>query len=927
MKILALLLLAMPAYALSNAVTIHSAGAEVPASQVHRVPRWFAQGEITGQPRPFVGGIAAGAWQADVKNRWPDGSVQYAIISFPAAIPAAGSVTVEFRDSPDACHLGNQAVCEAAALGSQGMLDFSGGTWAAVIEVQAEPAGETTLRSANARTMIANGHFTYWLRGPVVTEVIVEDASLARQYDFGWVCSASCSQPYASTTWTDDPTYRSLHPIFVLSFATGMSTVRAQYTLANYWTTARQDQRYSLTLKTGAGTVFSKAVVRAPGGTWWRKEYYDGAAPVQTRTDFNLEYLRYSTMVMPFKTGITVNATGPISVASSISWFQQGAADEFPFWCPNTNPNSQCGSRLRTYSATGGRPDRGFYPLWEAQWLHSMDAGLYDVVRANADYVGVQQIHWRESATGLDYLPDVDIHGFPVSLNARDNLWHNGGINWTGVPAAVAALQSNYSYWYPDNAHMHSHAQLAYLVTGDWWYMQEQAFLGHYIFGWAQKDGANHAGRKGNWGYIKPNEANHRAMAWMMWNLWRASLIIPDGDPQKTYLREKLTDQVATLEGYWNITDGDHYEPCTTNPFAPYDEESRWCWGRFVPGFAMKYPLNLSEARGGTSTTVNLNTSLVKRGASPWIDNFVALGIFDMCRTSGIGCPLARYHATKQAMLATSTSGAHGRMMIWYNQSVLKHKSTTLTQDLASNGLTMHVADASVCTEPPTWLTVGSEHILTFGRDLENNTLAIGAGARGGRHYNDGAAASNHTAGAAVYCNDQFDSFEEMYSTLTAFDGNYDAKVLIRGASDMVGDVYPSQQCAAGIWSEDFSISKRAGEVWEANCHENEAGGTAAYYSVQSDPRWYLFPDRLVRQVRVIVGGGAATLRYVAPTGAPCRVYLGSTPPESSDDSVDQTDTPRGRQHSYTADGLLPGEYRYRISCGTVRAQGSFAVQ
>lgn len=927
MRGLWLILAAAPALALSNAVTIHAPAEAVPPAQVHRVPRWFAKGEIAGQPKPFVGGGAAALWQADVKNRWDDGSVQYAIISFAAAIPAAGNILVDFRDSSDACHLGGKAVCEAAALGSQGMLDFGGGTWSAVIEVQAEPAGSTTLRAASARTMIANGHFTYWLRGPVLTEVIVEDASLARQYDFGWVCSANCTQPYASSTWADDTTHRSLHPIFVLSFPAGMSTVRAQYTVANYWTSARQDQRYSLTLKTSAGAVFSKAVVRAPGGTWWRKEFHDGPVPVETRTDFNLEYLRYSKMVMPFKTGITVNATGPISIASSITWFQQGAADEFPFWCPNTNPNNQCGSRLRTYSATGGRPDRGFYPLWEAHWLHSMDAGLYGVVRANADYLGSQQIHWRESVTGLNYRVGVDSLGLPVSLNARDTLWHNGGINWTGLPSAVAALQSNYSYWSPDNAHMHTHAQLAYLATGDWWYMQEQAFLGHYIWGWTQKDGATHNGRLGNWGYLKTNEANHRAMAWLLWNVWRASLVIPDGDPQKAYLRDKLTDQLAILEGYWNITDGEYFQPCTTNPFAPYNEGSRWCWGRLVSGFAMKSPLNLSEARGGTGTTVNLNTSLVKRGASPWIDNFVALGIFDMCRTEGRGCALARHHASRQARMAKSASGVHGRMMIWYNQPVVKFKSTTLTQDLSSSALTMQVADASLCPEPPTWVVVGSENILVTGRDPVNNTLTIGAGARGGRHYNDGAAASNHLAGATVHFNEQFDSLADMYATLTVADGNHDAQVLIRGSSDMVGDVYPSLQCGAGMWSEDFSVSKRAGEVWQANCHENEAGGTGAYYSVQSDPRWYLSADRGIHQVRVSVTGSTATLRYVAPSGGACRVYVGTAAPPDSNDSGDPPDSAAGRQHSFTASGLSRGTHHYRISCGDVRTAGTLLVQ
>ena len=110
MKFLLFLLLTAPLWGLSNAVTI-STTTEVSASQVHRVPRWFAQGEIAGNPQPFVSNVAAAEWQVDVKNRWPDGSVRYALIHFKAGIPANGSIVVDFRNSANACHLGNQATC------------------------------------------------------------------------------------------------------------------------------------------------------------------------------------------------------------------------------------------------------------------------------------------------------------------------------------------------------------------------------------------------------------------------------------------------------------------------------------------------------------------------------------------------------------------------------------------------------------------------------------------------------------------------------------------------------------------------------------------------------------------------------------------------------------------------------------------------
>lgn len=926
MKLALLALLALPAWALSNAVTIHSQAEEVPSTQVHRIPRWFARGEITGYPRPFVGGVAAAAWQADVKNRWDDGSVRFAIVSFPAGIGAGASIVVDFRNSPDACHAGSQAACEAAALDRDGILNFGSWTWHPVMGFAADPAGSTTANWIAARTMIENSHFTYWLRGPVITEVIAEDASPARQYDFGWT-SSGCTQPYADCAWVDDPVHRSLHPIFVLSLPAGMSSVRVQFIAANYWTGAKQDQRYSLTLATSAGAVFGKADVKAGGGTWWRKEYFDGAAPVPTRIDFNLEYLRYSKMVMPFKPGVTITPTGQTSIAASLAFHEAGMSSDFPFWCPSLASN-QCGSRFRYYGSTGGRPDRGFYPLWEAQWLYSMNTDLFGLVVQNAEYVGSQQIHYRESVAGLTYRAGVDSFGLPVSLNARDNLWHNGAINWTGPPAAVGPFQAGYGYWAPDSAHMHTHAQLAYLATGDWWFMQEQAFLGHYIFGWVQKEGRSQYTRKGSWGFLKFGEANHRSAAWKTWNLWRATLIIPDGDPQKLYLADKLEDAIAIFEGAWNIVDGDHYEPCATDPFVPLSETSRWCWGRMEAGWGQPNSLNQSEVRGNAGWLEGLNSAVVWRAASPWMENFLSMAMFDMCRTEGRACAIARYHAEKQSLLASSGSGKYPKIWMWYRNPVSKKVSTTLTQGLtnSSSDRVIHVEDASVFPEPPTAIDIGSERIWVVSRDLANNTLTAGSGQYGGRQYNDSGGIYNHSAGATVYANQQFATLAEMWETSTSAEGTGDRSHVLIAHNSLFGDNYAGHQCAAGLWSEDFAKSKRAGEVWAANCHDNELQGAGGTYSKEADPRWFFFPDRGIHQIRIGASGGTASFEYVAPGGGPCRVYVGPAPPPSSDDSADPLDTPTGRQHSYTVSGLSAGENHYRVSCGQVRETGTFIV-
>jgi len=97
--------------------------------------------------------------------------------------------------------------------------------------------------------------------------------------------------------------------------------------------------------------------------------------------------------------------------------------------------------------------------------------------------------------------------------------------------------------------------------------------------------------------------------------------------------------------------------------------------------------------------------------------------------------------------------------------------------------------------------------------------------------------------------------------------------------------------------------------------------------SVFSDPRWRIESDPGIQRVRVTTTVDSATLRYVAPTGAACKVAVGLTAPATSNDIGDPSDTPGGREHSFLATGLTSGAYRYRISCPPARALGTFTIQ
>src|SRR5262249_34960836 len=85
---------------LENSVTIIEKAGTASVNYPIQIGRPFVQGEIRNFPQAIVGN-APTLTQADVKSRWPDGSVKHAILSF--LIPrleARGRLKITFRNQP-----------------------------------------------------------------------------------------------------------------------------------------------------------------------------------------------------------------------------------------------------------------------------------------------------------------------------------------------------------------------------------------------------------------------------------------------------------------------------------------------------------------------------------------------------------------------------------------------------------------------------------------------------------------------------------------------------------------------------------------------------------------------------------------------------------------------------------------------------------
>jgi hypothetical protein len=177
-----LALSALPVFGLDNCVRLTEGASQAQTNRPITIYRFFAKGEIANYPRPKVDGDFPGAWQADVKNRWQDNSVQAAYISWRQSFISGQTVTACFEDSAS-----TSSDPSNPGLTQTELVNFNtgGGTGSWDVAVSTTLAGIEHVM--NAKTMISGGAFSYWLRGPVVTRVLVEDTTSPNPlYDTGY---------------------------------------------------------------------------------------------------------------------------------------------------------------------------------------------------------------------------------------------------------------------------------------------------------------------------------------------------------------------------------------------------------------------------------------------------------------------------------------------------------------------------------------------------------------------------------------------------------------------------------------------------------------------------------------------------------------------------------------------------------------------
>ena len=606
---------AQPRATVVNTLSLTNRSGAVQRDYPFQLGRPFLRGAIANFPQVMING-APTPTQADVKNRWPDGSVKFAVIAvvIPSLSPGK-ALTLTFANQPNG---NNQPLTQAEMLDHE----FDAG-----ISLTA-PGGAA--QTVSAREMISHGAYKLWTQGQVAQTAEIADDSAAATYDIGF-----------------DGSHHPFRPRFYATFWPATHQVMVRFVGEASKTTELSDLGYHLALTMGSDAKTVYSIDLTGGGakkkkhsalTGWTKVFWLGGKVPEPKVDidYNLGYLASTRFIANYDPGVVI----PESTIAAKYGYYSGAAH-----------NDVFDSNIYTtqMSSVGGREELGPYPAWNIAWLYTGDWRMREMSSVLAGLAAGFPMNLRETASGKR-LSRYDPAGSSTGLGHTASITDRQGVSnptqylllYNSIPSSqqltLVGPVDGHPAWSFSGAHEPSPFYIPYLLTGDPWYLDElynwagfAAFSGNgtatvYNFG---------RGPTGAEGGISDET---RGLGWVLRSRAETAFIAPDADPEKAYFSYLVNDALARWEGVAGIT-GTAYQ---TAPPVPGSTMNMWQWGKQTGNHQAPYmqspsPLHMWEslcnpatpcdASIGSGTPTSLFAADVGSDMSPWMQNYFLYGL------------------------------------------------------------------------------------------------------------------------------------------------------------------------------------------------------------------------------------------------------------------------------------------------------------
>ncbi|MGJ7915184.1 hypothetical protein ACI48D_06850 [Massilia sp. LXY-6] len=460
----------------------------------------FAQGNLLTTDK-LTGRLEDGTTvplQVDVKATHADGSVRHAVIS--AVVPSIAAAKLRTMSLVK----GGSAPTSSVTIDSLTRTGFS-------TSVHANIGGVDYYASAD--DLLKSGKATTWLSGPVATE---------------WQVSA----PLQTANGTQHP---HLSARFAIRWYPGANKARVDVVVENDWAyePSPQNFTYDASVLVGGKSVYSKTGLTHLHHARWRKIFWFNGTEPTVNVKHNTGYL-ISTGALPnFDQSLVIPET-------SISAFQAR-------WTKASTDAMGSGLTTPYMPTTGGRDDIGLLPNWAATYLLSQDSRMKEMTLRTADLAGSFSSHYRDKQTGRP----ISLADYPyMTINGHQGDTYNPATKkYEAFPVCeTGKCDTPYTH---DASHQPALAYLPYLVTGDYFYLEELQFWGM----WDAFE-TNPGYRDNIKGIVSSEQV--RGQAWSLRTLAEAAYITPDRDS----LKQAFTDIINNNLDWYNNT----YVANTANP-------------------------------------------------------------------------------------------------------------------------------------------------------------------------------------------------------------------------------------------------------------------------------------------------------------------------------------------------------------------------
>jgi len=450
----------------------------------------FKKGDVKDTVSVKVNGVVLPT-QCDIKRHWSDGSIKHAVVSvILPKIESNQDLTLEIiAGGTNANSSGWLTKDEILATNVESKIELT----------NISGSGYSGNLTASIREAIQKqSKLDYWLKGSVCTEVLVSQ-QLNNSLNASWE-----ARFYPGTNFG----------------------IRVSNTIENVSLKYRGNIVYDVSISTGNSLPkqrFSKIQFVHTHNTRWRKIFWIGNEPPEVEVHYDINYLVSTGMIMNYDTQLKI-AESEISA-------------EYNNWLNADTDIGGNGFITKYFPATGGRREIGILPKWTAMYLLSMDNRIKEIMLGNAHMAGHCPVHYREDEPGTNFF------GHPVSIDDRPNIDIASQEN---LPAPIGDIDNN--GWTIDRAHQGSFAYVPYLVTGEYWYLQEIYFWASYDLAYDNygRDGHGNpqnfsAGHDGSYGTIYDQT---RGFAWAIRNIADAAVIALDTDIEKDYFTSKVGNNI-----------------------------------------------------------------------------------------------------------------------------------------------------------------------------------------------------------------------------------------------------------------------------------------------------------------------------------------------------------------------------------------------